>query len=267
MKTTAAVLKPVKGYFEFLEELRTEGSDKPQSAQYYLKKIKLLEGIISSMPAVVYIIDYRVTNYLYLSSNCEQMLGYTAAEIMQNGGQPWHIKNNIHPDDLRVFSSEVFVRFVDYTRSLAQSEFKKLRFSVNLRARRKDGVYIQALQQYVILEADESGNPLITLGTWTDITAHKTDTKVVFSVSRYDRQSGFSMISTDTFPHCNVNITNRENEIIKWLIKGQSSKGIADKLHVSLYTVNAHRRNMLKKTNCKNTAELISYAVANGLGN
>jgi DNA-binding CsgD family transcriptional regulator len=252
-------------YFEYINYITKNSQQLPlKPASFYVKIIKQLNGIINQLPSVVYLLDYRSANYLFLGKNCEQMLGWTHKEIITRG-QQWHIKNNIHPDDLAVFSSDVFSKFLAHTRSFSKSELKNIRFSVNFRCKRKDGAYMQALQQYVVVETDKTGNPLLTLGTWTDITAHKTDTKVVFAVSRYNKKTGFSLITTDTFPHLKVTISNRENEIIKHIIKGFSSKQIAQKLHLSLHTVNAHRRNILKKTKCKNTPELGHYIINNGL--
>ena len=252
-------------YFEYIDYVKKNATNLPlKPATYYLKKAKLLHSIISNLPCVVYLVDYRNGHYYYLSKNVEQLLGYTNKEIIEQG-QQWMLKNNIHPDDRQIFTSNVFASFLAHTRSFPKSELPNIRFSVNLRAKRKDGVYIHALQQYAVIETDETGNPLLTLGTWNDITAHKTDTKVVFAISHYSKKTGFSVITTDSFPNKQVSISSREADIIKHLIKGHSSKQIAAKLHLSLHTINAHRRNVLKKTNSKSTVELISYAMLNGL--
>ena len=253
-------------YFEYVDYIKNNAVSLPlKPATYYLKKVKQLSSIINHLPSVVYLLDYRTDAYLFMSKNCEQMLGYTSDEVIERGPK-WHVKNNLHPYDMKVFTSEVFSSFLDYTRSFSKSELPNIRFSVNIRAKRKDGVYIHALQQYTVIESDEAGNPLLTLGTWTDITAHKTDTKVVFAASRYHKKTGFSVITTDTFPNMQVSISTREHEIVKHILKGLTSKQMAKKLHVSLHTINAHRRNILKKTACKNTAELMNYAIFNGLG-
>ncbi|MBC2840112.1 response regulator transcription factor [Robiginitalea sp. SC105] len=56
--------------------------------------------------------------------------------------------------------------------------------------------------------------------------------------------------------------TERELEIIELLQKGDSSALIAQKLHLSKHTIDTHRRRMLSKAGCKNTAELIAYALS-----
>lgn len=51
----------------------------------------------------------------------------------------------------------------------------------------------------------------------------------------------------------------REIEIIKYIKRGLLSKEIADKLHISIKTVEVHRHNILKKLNLRNVAALINY--------
>lgn len=63
----------------------------------------------------------------------------------------------------------------------------------------------------------------------------------------------------------NSNITPRELEILDFLSRGLSSKEIAEKLFISPHTVEYHRRQMLKKTDSKNIAELIGNAFRLGI--
>lgn len=58
-----------------------------------------------------------------------------------------------------------------------------------------------------------------------------------------------------------VDVTKREKEIIELISLGYSNKEIAEKLLVSVSTVDAHRYNILKKLEVKNTAEMIMKAI------
>lgn len=53
-------------------------------------------------------------------------------------------------------------------------------------------------------------------------------------------------------------ITEREKEILKQVAKGKSSKEIADVIFRSVYTVETHRKNILKKLGAKNMMEAVS---------
>ena len=56
-------------------------------------------------------------------------------------------------------------------------------------------------------------------------------------------------------------ITPREKEVLELVAGGRSTKQIADKLNISIRTVESHRINMLKKFSVSNTAELIKKVI------
>ncbi len=62
-----------------------------------------------------------------------------------------------------------------------------------------------------------------------------------------------------------INISDRELEILKLIVNEYTNQEIADELYISVRTVDAHRRNLLQKTGAKNTAGLVKYAIKNQL--
>ncbi|MDX9771540.1 MAG: response regulator transcription factor [Tenuifilaceae bacterium] len=58
-------------------------------------------------------------------------------------------------------------------------------------------------------------------------------------------------------------LTNRELEVLMCICRGMSNQEIADKLYISKRTVDKHRENILQKTQSKNTAEMVVYAIKN----
>lgn len=56
-------------------------------------------------------------------------------------------------------------------------------------------------------------------------------------------------------------ITQREKDILYYICKGFSNAEIADKLSISKRTVDKHRENLLQKTQSRNTANLVTYAI------
>lgn len=62
-------------------------------------------------------------------------------------------------------------------------------------------------------------------------------------------------------------LTEREKEILIYICQGLTNADIADKLKLSKRTVDKHRENLLLKTNSKNTASLVIFAVKNGYYN
>ncbi len=82
-------------------------------------------------------------------------------------------------------------------------------------------------------------------------------------------------ISVNLFAHLTDNdvkisgnekrLTKRELEIIGYIAGGLTNHEIADKLFLSIATVDTHRKNMLAKLHLRNTASLVKYAVEHKL--
>jgi len=65
------------------------------------------------------------------------------------------------------------------------------------------------------------------------------------------------------FKKKNTHLTEREIEVLYNICKGLSNQEIADFLFISKRTVDKHRENILLKTQSKNTAGLVIYAIKN----
>lgn len=60
-------------------------------------------------------------------------------------------------------------------------------------------------------------------------------------------------------------LTVREREILQLLAEGKTSRQVANQLHVSGKTVDAHRRNIMEKLDIHSIAELTKFAIREGL--
>lgn len=62
-----------------------------------------------------------------------------------------------------------------------------------------------------------------------------------------------------------TDLSNREKEVLVLIAGEYTNQEIADKLFISIRTVETHKRNLLEKTGCKNIAGLVMYAVERNL--
>ncbi|SMD39075.1 two component transcriptional regulator, LuxR family [Reichenbachiella faecimaris] len=60
-------------------------------------------------------------------------------------------------------------------------------------------------------------------------------------------------------------LTSREIDVLKLIVEERSNYEIAETLHISIRTVDAHRRNLLQKTGVKNAVGLTKFALKNGI--
>jgi DNA-binding NarL/FixJ family response regulator len=58
-------------------------------------------------------------------------------------------------------------------------------------------------------------------------------------------------------------LTRRESEVLKLICEGLSNAQIADKLFISLRTVEGHKSNLISKSGVKNSISLVMYALKN----
>ena len=62
-----------------------------------------------------------------------------------------------------------------------------------------------------------------------------------------------------------ANLTSRETEILRLYTEGLSNMEIADRLNISIRTVETHKNNIMQKYNFKSTVEMIKFALKNNI--
>ncbi|MGL4576855.1 MAG: response regulator [Burkholderiaceae bacterium] len=79
-------------------------------------------------------------------------------------------------------------------------------------------------------------------------------------------QLALDAMSTQDGPR-HKTLSDREFEVFQMMVHGRSVTDIAQQLHLSVKTVSTHKARILEKMNMQSLAELVRYAVANGLIN
>jgi DNA-binding NarL/FixJ family response regulator len=73
--------------------------------------------------------------------------------------------------------------------------------------------------------------------------------------------------SSDAEERAQQFLTLRESEILKLIASGLTNKQIADKLFISIKTVETHRKNIMQKLDVHTIADLVKYTIKTGLLN
>lgn len=60
-------------------------------------------------------------------------------------------------------------------------------------------------------------------------------------------------------------LSDREYEVMSWIASGKTVKEIAEELSLSAKTISTYRARVLEKLSVKNSAEIVQYAIRNGL--
>lgn len=126
------------------------------------------------------------------------------------------------------------------------------------------------LHDFIIqaLEAGATGYILKNAGKDELLTAIKS---VARGDSYFSKEASASLIEQLHRPKlskrniANIPLSLRETEVLKLIAQEFSNPEIANKLFISIRTVDTHRRNLLEKLGVKNTAGLVKYAIKKGL--
>jgi len=208
----------------------------------------------------VRILDNSTHQYLYVNEATTNISGWTQKEIIEGGLAFGHRKT--HPWDL--FQVVLLSRKVlSLWKHLSGTDKLNSRFSYDIRIRHKNGDYRRIQQHAYTLSLTKDGKPGLLMMVSNDITHYKTGTKIqyVFGVTRGTRFD--ILLNGETRPFSSP-LSEREKEIVNLVALGQTENEISISLGISAQTVKSHKKNILTKTNCKNTAELIRVAMMEG---
>ncbi|HRN56182.1 MAG TPA: LuxR C-terminal-related transcriptional regulator [Agriterribacter sp.] len=213
---------------------------------------------------IVFLLDFSQRKYLCMSPLIQPVLGYSPQYVIDGGIDL--ILEKYHPYDGKIYFDDIFFRNIEFLRRQPVEMHPGFCFSYNYRFKNRKGEYRTILQRFTILRSAPDGIPLLMMASLTDITHFKNNGKIIHTIERMNDQEPELLYKHTYFHHPEDQVmSKRELEVLKYITDGLSSKQIADKMALSIYTIHNHRKNMLEKTNCKNTAELLYFAIERGL--
>jgi DNA-binding CsgD family transcriptional regulator len=215
------------------------------------------------------VMDHKSMQHASVGGAVEQILGISA-EKWHNKPMGEFIMECIHPDDVMPFFN--FAKLVvDYAETLTIPERFKLKWNFYYRVKDKTGKIKYIFHQGQPLMADEKGILLASLEFFADISHIRNDNEPMLTILNFNdekNQQFFTYKTSDIAPKLTQNhsvLSKREQQIVRLLSEGYTSKQVAYEINISAVTVNNHRQNMLRKTNTSSTAELVKYVFREGI--
>lgn len=195
----------------------------------------------------------------FVSSAVEHVLGYKPEEFSTE-----LLLDNIHPDDLPYFV-DFESTVVDFKKQLPIDKLMKYKSRYNYRIRKKDGSYINILQQSVTVQIDEEGSVLYNLVFHTDITDLAPSSQMTLSFIGLEGEPSFINVKPKSvFSKSQEVFTKREKEVLRHVLEGFNSEKIAHELNLSIHTIHVHRKNILRKSGCSSVSELLVKSIREG---
>ncbi|RZJ89399.1 MAG: PAS domain S-box protein [Chryseobacterium sp.] len=199
-----------------------------------------------------YIFNCATAQVEYVSNSMCEILGYSAEEFNVD-----NVIGLIHPEDISYFL-DFEQKVTAFFTALPAEKVMKYKVSYDYRMKRNDGQYVRLLHQASTIQSDSNGAVIRVLGVHTDITRLKKDNGSTLSFIGLEGELNYEDVSIGAVQNYRKNLflSKRERQVLIHLAEGKTSREIGDLLFISKFTVDRHRKNMLKKTNISSTVEL-----------
>lgn len=241
-----------------------------QETELIVKRFQQRGQVISRFAPVTFVVDFATKKYIYVEESCFDLLGFTSSYFLETSLKAYLDK--FHPAYYQITNTSIFSDNLTFLKSISTDQYADYVFSYNYKILNAAGKYINVLQRFSFVPGKKTGEPSGIIGVIFDITHFKTDNTIVHTIektSRYHDEIINTLVYKRMHPVYEVPslqlMSNRELEILKLMADGFGSKQIADILHLSINTINNHRKNMLQKANCNTSAGLLNHALKHGL--
>ncbi len=183
-----------------------------------------------------FIFDLQTDKCVYMDLSIKNITGFESVEYFDKG-IVYFIKSVINSSDIQDFISE-FIAYIRKRPILTDLQSNELIKHFSFRIKHKNGSWQKIHGKSIVaFKSNIFEMPDILIG---------------FIYQELNNNRSLEPADPATY---------REIEVLKLVGNGDSSKVIANKLHISETTVISHRKNLIQKFQVRNTAELIKKAV------
>jgi DNA-binding CsgD family transcriptional regulator len=249
-----------KEALELLESYKRHSAEKYSPEQM---DANIFSRILQNIPGTVMVIDLHTNNYIYV--NTPEVIGYESREFIE-GGLP-RVLLVFPAAHGYIMTQQIFpVMFKYFDEYCRNKSYKGLKVTYPTQLIHRDGTTRWYQHTISVLTTDEEDKPHLLLKSIYDIQDHKKDTSIDFCISYVNSKNETEILVEERFlPEItNTVLSEREGQVLSLISLGLTSAQIAEKLCISQHTVNTHRKNILRKTFCKGTADLAIFALTNG---
>ena len=210
------------------------------------------------------VFNFKNLQFDYIDATVKNILGVESKDFTLE-----YFFKQVHPEDLeKLHLKEDTVRNFLYEKiTVAEIPFYKVVYLLRL----KDlaGNYKTILHQSRAITVSDDGKIQQVLTVHSDVTFLEIPFNNNISFISQKLPSFFATEKEGKYLY-NKDIkknkfTKREIEVIKKISEGKIHSQIADELFVAKNTINYHRKNILRKSGCNNSAQLIAQCVKEGI--
>lgn len=236
----------------------------PVKTELYTGIIEQVARLFSSGTFYYYIMNFETLEMEYVDKRVESVLGIKAKNLNLT-----KLFELIHPEDLKQMHRKEAKAVNFILNKITTDDILRYKIVYVVRLKHANGNYKTILQQSKTLTLSEDGKVQHVLGIHTDVTHLNMPIDHKISFIGDERPSYYALSTDDDFIPEAINYheiyTAREKEILYHIAQGQTFGEIAGILNLSPHTINTHKKNILKKTDCRNTTELVARCIREGV--
>ncbi len=235
------------------------------------EQLKTFASFFAAGKSYFYILNMHNLELDYLSPEVENFIDMPLEEITVKD-----LLATVLPSEIESIENKEAVMGDFFNRHLSKEELRDYKVIYSYRMRTPEGEERVMLHQATMLSLTENGKIQHALSQHIDISHLKvTSSKDVSFISMKKDRKSFYNINTEKgvfdpslreFKEVDLvlQLSTREKEIINKLAEGYSAEEIGELLNLSVHTIRTHRKNILHKSGCNNTAQLVAKCITAG---
>lgn len=221
---------------------------------------KIINSLASLGPFYYYVVDFFDMSLSHVSSSITDIHGFDPETVTFDD-----VINSIHPEDMDFVAKAEQTNLEFLYGIIGKDNVVNYKSSYCFRSRMKDGTYQMLNHQAIVLTIDGNGGVGKALNIHTNIDHITKINNFTVSLIGINGNPSYFDIKTNYNKHEYILFSNREIEIVKLIAEGHNTSQISKNLHISENTVKTHRKNINKKSGCKNATALINKCSSIGL--
>jgi DNA-binding CsgD family transcriptional regulator len=208
--------------------------------------------------------DLKCMRFLYITPSVHQVIGYTQKEFLSTGVTGF-IKNYCPAD--RINGMKALDKVTYHQKKIDIQDKYLFQYITSFRFHHSKGYYVWLYNRMFFVQHDADNQPEVLISVFTCMDQFKKDDNLQYARLKFDPNLSFYRLEEhDEYNADYLDILNETDlRILAYLAEGLNNAQIASMLKLSEHTIKDYRKDMLKKAWCDNSAELLSFALRNGL--
>lgn len=239
---------------------RQQISSRDVDYDFWDQKRSLIQQMAGISHSCLFTVDVFRKSYDFASLSFSDLFGYKTDWLNAIGNRENFLEEMTHPDDReKLMDMQInHAHFIYGLDPRCRNDYSTI---YTFRLRHAQYHYLNVISRQKVIQSDAHGKAWIILGE-VNILPDQSPARGVWGMTVNLKTGRMRNIQPPAINESGL--SERELEVLRLILAGRFSKEIADRLYISIHTVNNHRKNILRKLQAANSAEAINIARMKG---